>query len=53
VVNKSLLDVNVRGEMNALLIGDPGTAKSQLLQYVAAIAQVPLHFGAEALPQQD
>ena len=34
-VSKSLPDVNVRGEMNALLIGDPGTAKSQLLQYVA------------------
>ena len=37
-VSKSLPDVNIRGEMNALLIGDPGTAKSQLLQYVARIA---------------
>ena len=37
-VSKSLPDVNVRGEMNALLIGDPGTAKSQLLQYVSKIA---------------
>jgi replicative DNA helicase Mcm len=37
-VSKNLPDVNVRGEMNALLIGDPGTAKSQLLQYVARIA---------------
>ena len=37
-VSKSLPDVNLRGEMNALLIGDPGTAKSQLLQYVARIA---------------
>jgi replicative DNA helicase Mcm len=37
-VSKSLPDVNVRGEMNALLIGDPGTAKSQLLQYVSRIA---------------
>ncbi|MGF3521719.1 MAG: minichromosome maintenance protein MCM [Candidatus Bathyarchaeia archaeon] len=37
-VSKTLPDVNVRGEMNALLIGDPGTAKSQLLQYVARIA---------------
>jgi replicative DNA helicase Mcm len=37
-VSKSLPDITVRGEMNALLIGDPGTAKSQLLQYVAKIA---------------
>ncbi len=36
--SKQLPDVNVRGEMNALLIGDPGTAKSQLLQYVSRIA---------------
>jgi replicative DNA helicase Mcm len=36
--SKALPDVNVRGEMNALLIGDPGTAKSQLLQYVSRIA---------------
>jgi replicative DNA helicase Mcm len=37
-VPKSLPDITVRGEMNTLLIGDPGTAKSQLLQYVAKIA---------------
>jgi replicative DNA helicase Mcm len=37
-VPKSLPDITVRGEMNALFIGDPGTAKSQLLQYVARIA---------------
>lgn len=37
-VSKSLPDINIRGEMNALLIGDPGTAKSQLLQYIAQIA---------------
>jgi replicative DNA helicase Mcm len=37
-VSKTLPDITVRGEMNALLIGDPGTAKSQLLQYVAKIA---------------
>src|SRR5208337_3008867 len=36
--SKSLPDINIRGEMNALLIGDPGTAKSELLKYVARIA---------------
>ncbi|NWF87678.1 minichromosome maintenance protein MCM [Candidatus Bathyarchaeota archaeon] len=37
-VPKNLPDITIRGEMNALFIGDPGTAKSQLLQYVARIA---------------
>ncbi len=37
-VPKNLSDISIRGEMNALLVGDPGTAKSQLLQYVARIA---------------
>ena len=37
-VSKSLPDINIRGELNVLLIGDPGTAKSQLLQYIPRVA---------------
>jgi replicative DNA helicase Mcm len=38
-VSKCLPDgVRIRGDLNILLVGDPGTAKSALLQYVARIA---------------
>jgi replicative DNA helicase Mcm len=37
-LSKELPDVRIRGDINVLLVGDPGTGKSQLLQFAAKIA---------------
>ncbi|MFW9922000.1 MAG: ATP-binding protein [Candidatus Thorarchaeota archaeon] len=43
-VAKSLQDgMKIRGESNLLMIGDPGTAKSQMLRYVAVLAPRALY----------
>ncbi|GAI37983.1 unnamed protein product, partial [marine sediment metagenome] len=40
---KNLQDIRIRGDIHILLIGDPATAKSQLLQYVTRLAPRALY----------
>ncbi|MEM2597975.1 MAG: minichromosome maintenance protein MCM [Thermofilum sp.] len=37
-VPKRLHDINIRGDIHVLIVGDPSTFKSQLLQYAARVA---------------
>ena len=45
VMHGSLPDgMRLRGDINVLMLGDPGTAKSQLLKFVEKVAPIGVGF---------
>lgn len=43
----------LRGDINLLLLGDPGTAKSQFLKYVEKVAQRAVYTTGQPLDRQE
>ncbi len=43
----------LRGDINLLLLGDPGTAKSQFLKYVEKVAQRAVYTTGEQLKRSE
>lgn len=40
----------LRGDINMLLLGDPGTAKSQFLKYIEKVAQRAVYTTGQSFP---